>query len=349
VEEAIAVLRSVVGPEGSPEEPLVRNAAALERLSILLGQRQAHAEAEVYCRRLLAHNLALANKNPTSAVHQEQLADTYQVLGSLVLPPTESKRRVEAVLAAKAIQQRLVDRYPDVPGYRADLARSYMNLGILLIDASDRPEGMDCHAAARRGAELFQELAAEFPANVEYRETAADAWMNVANIYRPHDLFQIRLREVLLRKGLRDQFPHREDYQEALRNCCGCMAFELVTHASANLAEQAVVIDQATHKGWDEKDPLTWDVRGAARCAAGNWQGTIEAFHRQRELSESTHRLAPFALARSHHHLGNAAEARRLYEQGVEWVTRHAPNDGTYTLLRSQVAALLGLDKDTKK
>jgi tetratricopeptide (TPR) repeat protein len=79
------------------------------------------------------------------------------------------------------LYQGLVDDFPQVAGYRHNLARCNFDLAILLNNLKQRAEAI---AAYRRAIELDEQLAKEFPDEAVYRRDLADGLNNLGTLLR---------------------------------------------------------------------------------------------------------------------------------------------------------------------
>lgn len=64
---------------------------------------------------------------------------------------------------------------------------------------------------------------------------------------------------------------------------------------------------------------------------------------------EGSESLWGLGLAMCHWHLGNEAEARKLYEQSVAWSEENYPDDPVRNAMRAEAAELLGLDEPERQ
>ena len=105
---------------------------------------------------------------------------------------------------------------------------------------------------------------------------------------------------------------------------------------AARLAEKAVELRP--------KAANVWNTLGAARYRAGDYLGAIAALEKSEELGGgSEFGFNAFFMAMSHWRLGEPAEARRLFDQAVQWMENSRPSDDELRLFHSEASALLGL------
>ncbi len=88
-----------------------------------------------------------------------------------------------------------------------------------------------------------------------------------------------------------------------------------------------------------------WNTLGIARYRAGEWKDGIEALKKSDELlkGEVSAALNAFFLAMAHWQLGEKEEARKSYEQAVEWMEKNKPQDDDIKRFREEAAELLGV------
>jgi tetratricopeptide (TPR) repeat protein len=68
-----------------------------------------------------------------------------------------------------------------------------------------------------------------------------------------------------------------------------------------------------------------WGTLGTAHYRAGDWKAAVAALERSRALKPGWDAYAWFFLAMSHSKLGEPAEARKCYDQAIEWLEKNKP------------------------
>jgi serine/threonine-protein kinase len=86
---------------------------------------------------------------------------------------------VESYEQAKDLRQALVQTHPGVPRYRADLAATWLNLGILQHDTGRTRQARQSY---ERGRDLFLGLTKNTPADPEHESGLARAWHSLADL-----------------------------------------------------------------------------------------------------------------------------------------------------------------------
>jgi Flp pilus assembly protein TadD len=92
------------------------------------------------------------------------------------------------------------------------------------------------------------------------------------------------------------------------------------------------------------KDADCWNTLGVAHYRAGSWNDAVIALQKYREVRTSDAEWGnPFFLAMAQWQLGNKDEARRWYNQAIDWMDHHAPTSESLIGFRSEAAQLLGI------
>jgi serine/threonine protein kinase len=102
---------------------------------------------------------------------------------------------------------------------------------------------------------------------------------------------------------------------------------------AVHLAKRAV--DLESHDG------NSWNTLGVAQYRAGEWQAAIDALGKSMELRGGGDAWDWLFLAMAHWQLGNKDEARKWYDQGVQWMQKNKPKDEELRRFREEAANLL--------
>jgi tetratricopeptide (TPR) repeat protein len=88
-----------------------------------------------------------------------------------------------------------------------------------------------------------------------------------------------------------------------------------------------------------------WITLGAARYRAGDLKGSLQALDRSMRLRKGGNSSDWFFVAMAHARLGNKEQARKWYDQAVDWMEKNRPPDGELRRFRREAAILLGVSK----
>jgi tetratricopeptide (TPR) repeat protein/serine/threonine protein kinase len=100
------------------------------------------------------------------------------------------------------------------------------------------------------------------------------------------------------------------------------------------------------------KESNYWGTLGTAHYRAGNWKEAVAALDKSRELQQRCNAYTWLFLAMAHRKLGNDAQARKCYDQAVEWLEQNRQMLATDTMqaeelrrFRSEAEEVLELKK----
>jgi tetratricopeptide (TPR) repeat protein/tRNA A-37 threonylcarbamoyl transferase component Bud32 len=342
--QAITALEQLARDQPATPEYRARWAHALINLAGALQPKRAR-EAVALVNQAAALLQRLADDSPAVPDYQWALACCHGNQGVLLRRLGEFAAAEVSYRQALATYRKLVARFPAVLDYRQNLGRDERNLGNLLADSLKRPK--EAEEAYRRALGVQQQLVAGFPTVATYRSDLADSFDNLgAVLRRTRQLSETEaaLSQALkLWEGLAAASPGDANYRSALARTCGNLAWVLVWLQSPPCPQAARAIALAKRAiALDPKAPNYWVVLGAAHYRAGSWNETLSVLQKCRELDASGDSAGWFA-AMAAWQLGNKDEARKWYEQAVQWMDRNQPHDADLRRLRAEAAALLGV------
>jgi Flp pilus assembly protein TadD len=88
-----------------------------------------------------------------------------------------------------------------------------------------------------------------------------------------------------------------------------------------------------------------WQTLAWAEYRAGNSKTAVAAMKKARELGSDGCSSEWFLLAMAHWQLGDKDQARKWYDQAVQWMDKNEHNGEELRCFRSEAAELLGLNK----
>jgi tetratricopeptide (TPR) repeat protein/serine/threonine protein kinase len=92
-----------------------------------------------------------------------------------------------------------------------------------------------------------------------------------------------------------------------------------------------------------------WNTLGVAQYRAGDWNAAIAALAKSNDLLKGNHlSFNGFFLAMAQWQLGNKDEARKWYDQAVEWMEKNKPEDEELRRFRAEAESLLRIEKKSK-
>ncbi len=90
-----------------------------------------------------------------------------------------------------------------------------------------------------------------------------------------------------------------------------------------------------------------WSTLGVCLYRAGDWKTAIEALKKSRDLRNGGDSFDWFFLAMAHWQLREKENARRWYDQAVEWMEKSQPRNEELRRLRAEAEELLGVTTET--
>jgi len=86
-----------------------------------------------------------------------------------------------------------------------------------------------------------------------------------------------------------------------------------------------------------------WNTLGVAQYQGGDWKAAIAALEKSMQLRQGGDSNDWFFLAMAHWQLGAQDEARKWYDQAVEWMAKNKSQDAELKRFRDEAAELLGV------
>jgi serine/threonine protein kinase len=218
-----------------------------------------------------------------------------------------------------------------------------------------------------RAADLFGDLADDFPGEPDYRERQGRAlyqlgiWHNSLGTHpnpdrsaevRKEDLRQAESAFARAFEAHRRALPHDPDGHLHDR-----LAFELSFCPMPRMRDPAAAVALAREAvARDPRRAEYWRTLGAAFYASGDYAGAEAAVQKSMQLSPSGgNGFDWFLLAMTAWRTGDRARARRLYDRGARWMDQTPHMSDDLFRLRWEARQLLGLpepeppDKDRGK
>ena len=218
------------------------------------------------------------------------------------------------------------------------MAIAYQDLGTLEQDLGSPAEAEDSAFKARQ---ILRELAAEDPtwlerpldAIIDYRGRAAlrDEPRNAGETRSAEQVFFENL------PALVDETPpfHGPNVDRALawRLAMSPVATRYDPDRRVESAEEASLLA--------EHDVGYSNTLGVMQYRAGDWKAATDTLQRSIDLRLRGNGTDLFCLAMAHWRLGEEHQARKLYDQAVEWMEANRPDAPEFRRFRAEAEALL--------
>ncbi len=359
----VAALRTAVG--GNTPEVIDTARHSLEVSESLVRDfpnKADYRKTMSWSAQLLAQNLAAAGQPDEAeqvlrkalkvlekAGDNDAVGSAYQALGDLY---KNEGRLSEAIEARRTVVDawEKVAKKANAHDNRWRLGGAYDHLGEVLKQANE-PE--EAEAALLKAVALWEKLATETDER-DHRWHLACADEQLAGLLRQANRAEegeaLYLKAGALWEGLVREDPNSADYrlhQQWNRSWLGetynNMAWKLVASSNAEPGSRDRALDLA-RKAVDlsPSDAPCFNTLGVAYYRAGRWEDAIGSLAKAEELApEKTLAFNGFFLAMAHEKLGHKDEARKWFEQAVEWMEKHAPQTEELLRFRREAEDLL--------
>jgi tetratricopeptide (TPR) repeat protein/serine/threonine protein kinase len=124
------------------------------------------------------------------------------------------------------------------------------------------------------------------------------------------------------------------------------LAWTLVTCADPkfrNATEAVEVARKAIELA--PRSGVIWNTLGVAHYRAGDWQASLSALKKSRELRKGGDARDWFFLAMAHWQLGHKTEARTWYDKAIAWMEKKQPNDEELRRFQTEAEQLMKVQR----
>jgi tetratricopeptide (TPR) repeat protein len=273
--------------------------------------------------------------------YRQALARTQSNLSRMLADLTDEwdeplKLRLECI----ATRRKLAEQFPQVPDYRHELALELNFFGALLLKMDRLTEA---EKAYRESIDLWQELIVSRPRVPDYRRDQANSYEHLAKVFlraeRPQEA-ETALRQFLaVLEECAAAFPNDPDHQIECARHLTTGPLDSLQNPTRAVRYASRAVQRAPKEG------RFWTMLGIAKCRAGDWRGGATALETGMSLRQDGDSLVWFFLAMARWRQGNRDEARKWYDQAVQWMDKHPRQDGeALRRLRAEAAALLKIE-----
>jgi serine/threonine protein kinase len=277
-------------------------------------------------------------------------------LGDLHVELEQHAEAAEEFRKAVALLRPLVAEFPHEAGFRDALAHSHRYLGWQAGYLKPYPAHLaEVEESYAQDIELYEGLRQEFQDVPWYRLQLAESWNQIGGLRRRNGRY--RPAEVALRKALAmyqqmlDEFPASPDLRARLAITHNDLAWVLVICPGRQPRDAAEAFEHAQTVVAMQPENHDWrHTLGVAHSRLGHWKEALACIEQSRQLQQQPGvRPQPpdsfdrFFEAMAYSGLGDKANARRCYDEGVRWMEENAPDHPDLRRFRDEAAQMLGI------
>ena len=269
--------------------------------------------------------------------------------------PYESSDRLDDALASidKSLEQwhDILQEQPDSYEYRWHQINCVDRRAVLLLKADRANDslvaGRDALAAVTRLSEDFPTRKLTQEKHRQIRLTLIAALRKLGRTDEADELQRIDMSELLKRseETLTQRNAFLGPNHPTTLASMNTLAWFLATCADASFRNPLRAVDLAEKVvKLDPQNSNSQNTLGVAQYRAGDCKAAIDSLKRSEELQLGT-RLGfnGFFLAMAYCQLGEKDEARKWYDQAVDWMDNNQPKDEEMGRFRAEAAELLGI------
>ena len=277
--------------------------------------------------------------------------------------------------------QEYLRQFPEAKWCRPGLGRLQNHFGLFLASENRFP---DAEAAHRNALDIYEKRGGEFQGQSDRWRRQEQMWTHenlgrlMSRAGRQAEAEKEFGQSIALGEALERDFPGKgyinwlaKDYgnlallhllrgrseeadaayhsvlERAPRNAAvyNNLSWQLVTCAlPAIRGDKRAVLWARKAVELEPKQPSYWNTLGAAYYRAGDWKASIAAFEQSMELGNGSKCCNWLFLAMAHWQLGDKPRAGSWFDKADVWMKKNLPNDVDLNRVRTEAAALMGLD-----
>jgi serine/threonine protein kinase/tetratricopeptide (TPR) repeat protein len=293
-------------------------------------------EAEPELRQAVALRERLVAQFPDDAGLKAHLAHARHYLGSLLRRAGKPLQAVQTCQRAVAIREKLRDDFPQDFEQQRRLVTEYGGLAEALLVLGRTQEAED---ARRQALAVAKKLVADHPGVPGNQYSLAGCYYALGLLLhdtkRLQDAADAFRQAQVLYEETAAKSPEVARFQTSLaRLFAMCPATQFRDPIRAIEAAKRALQREPTSS-------RAWHALGIAQYRAGSWQAALEALTKVGDLTDGGDSGGWFFIAMLHWQRGNKEEARRWYQQAVDWMQEHQPGDPELRRFRAEAAELL--------
>ena len=262
---------------------------------------------------------------PNEREYRARLARSYDALIEAFVPQGMQAEVEETLRQAMKMFEELAVAHPDVPDFLRFRADSLHQLAQLQTSNKQFEEAEE---ADRQAIDAYKKIIAAFPQYDDLGMVYLDLAALLAGSDRPDEAAD----------SYRKALQHIPTDAQALNN----VAWAFATSADIRLWNPELAVEIATKAvELRPQDANFHNTLGVAHYRAANWQDAIDWLNKSTAGRNGGDSNDWFVLAMAHERLAHKDEARKWFDQAVEWMEKHAPQNEELLRFRREAEDLL--------
>jgi WD40 repeat protein/tetratricopeptide (TPR) repeat protein len=329
-----------------PDKPVYRveQARIYQNIAEMLAASKP-VDAESAYRRSIAIWEELGLKFPKEPDYTQELAQAYWRWAEALTRKNSGRPKdaEEPFRQALNVHAKLAADFPNEMEYRTRLSRSYRELVGVLLSQGKHAEA---EKILRQALAAGEKLVADSPAVPAYRDIVASSHYDLAGLLYTTRQFLEGEKEyrqaILIWEKLAAEFRNTADYASRLASSHNNLAWFLATCSEPKFRNATQAVASALKAvELTPKHGTFWNTLGVAQYRAGNWKEAVAALQKSMQFRNGGDSFDWFFLAMAHWQLGNKDEARKWYDQAVQWMDKNQPKDEELKRFRKEAEELL--------
>lgn len=246
---------------------------------------------------------------------------------------------------ALARLEELATTFSDSPGLRQEMIRTLLSQS-LLLEQSKRPA--EAASACKRAREIYRNLSSnEQQALIWACSERSRKLASIGNDRQAERTYRQAVELSVARfEKLVVAFPREPEYRIQLAHSNNKLAWILATCPDLKLRDPKRAVEFAEKAvELTPKEGIYWNTLGVVHYRTGDWKAALAALEMSMELRNGGDAINWFFLAMAHWQLDQKEQARKWYDQAVQWMDKNKPKDEKLIRFRAEATALLGIDK----
>ena len=164
------------------------------------------------------------------------------------------------------------------------------------------------------------------------------AWAKRANLYAQQGQWE------KAKSDYYESFKWEQESTQAGNQARNSLAWLLATCPDVKVRGPIVAVGLAKQAVQGTQTWATpWNILGVAHYRAGDWKAAVTALEHSMQLHQGGDGVDWFFLAMAHSKMDHEEQARKWYDQAVQWMDKNKPQDEELRRFRAEAAELLGI------